>query len=119
MYSIPQTTQQMDAISKKTFLFAIIVDDSLFSRSRSKRVELLARVFDHVTHRYMRGFRLLVVGWSDGNALSIIINSLYDVNYNDFCTIKNSYKPHYINIYSYFCMYFLQFASIIYNSVNT
>ena len=46
---------------------AVIVDDSLFSRSRSKRVELLARVFDHVTHRYTRGFRLLVVGWSDGN----------------------------------------------------
>ena len=46
---------------------AIIVDDSLFSRSRSKRVELLARVFDHVTHKYTKGFRLLVIGWSDGN----------------------------------------------------
>lgn len=46
---------------------AIIVDDSLFSRSRSKRVELLANVYDHVRRRYTKGFRLLVLGWTDGN----------------------------------------------------
>ena len=46
---------------------AIVVDDSLFSRSRSKRVELLANVYDHVSHRYTKGFRLLVLGWTDGN----------------------------------------------------
>ena len=46
---------------------AIIVDDSLFSRSRSKRVELLANVYDHVSRRYTKGFRLLVLGWTDGN----------------------------------------------------
>jgi hypothetical protein len=44
-----------------------IVDDSLFSRSRSRAVELLARVRDHVEHRYVRGFRMLTLGWSDGN----------------------------------------------------
>jgi len=46
---------------------AIIVDDSLFGRQRSKRVELLAKVFDHVSHSYTRGSRLLTVGWTDGN----------------------------------------------------
>lgn len=46
---------------------AIVVDDSLFSRSRSKRVELLANVYDHVSRRYTKGFRLLVLGWTDGN----------------------------------------------------
>ncbi|MHB8132554.1 MAG: transposase, partial [Mobilitalea sp.] len=45
----------------------LIFDDSLFSRNRSKTVELLARVFDHTEKRYMRGFRLLTLGWSDGN----------------------------------------------------
>ena len=34
-----------------------IIDDSLFSRSRSKAVELLAKVWDHVDSRYVRGFR--------------------------------------------------------------
>ncbi|MCL6479173.1 MAG: transposase [Peptococcaceae bacterium] len=42
-------------------------DDSLFSRNRSKAVELLASVFDHTEKKFMRGFRLLTLGWSDGN----------------------------------------------------
>ena len=37
-------------------------------RSRSKKVELLSRVFDHTTHKYLKGFRLLTLGWSDGNS---------------------------------------------------
>ena len=36
-----------------------IVDDSLFDRSRSKKVELLARVFDHCSMKYRSGFRML------------------------------------------------------------
>jgi len=46
----------------------LIVDDTLYSRDRSKHVELLARVHDHNTGRYMRGFRMLTLGWSDGNS---------------------------------------------------
>ena len=45
-----------------------IVDDSLFDRSRSKKVELLARVFDHCSMKYRSGFRMLTLGWSDGNS---------------------------------------------------
>jgi hypothetical protein len=44
-----------------------IVDDSLYKRHRSKKVELLARVHDHNEKRYYRGFRLLTLGWSDGS----------------------------------------------------
>ena len=35
-------------------------------RERSKKVELLARVFDHVSGRFVRGYTLLTLGWSDG-----------------------------------------------------
>ena len=45
-----------------------IVDDSLYNRNRSKKVELLARVHDHNDNRYYRGFRLLTLGWSDGSS---------------------------------------------------
>lgn len=45
-----------------------IVDDSLFDRSRSKKAELLARVFDHCSMKYKSGFRMLTLGWSDGNS---------------------------------------------------
>ena len=46
----------------------LIIDDSLFNRARSKKVELLAKVFDHVAHKYTKGFRMLTLGWSDGNS---------------------------------------------------
>lgn len=53
-----------------------IIDDSLFNRSRSKSVELLARVRDHVEHKYVRGFRMLTLGWSDGNTFIPLAFSL-------------------------------------------
>lgn len=46
----------------------LIVDDSLFDRSRSKKTELLANVFDHCSMKYKRGYRMLTLGWSDGNS---------------------------------------------------
>ena len=45
----------------------LIVDDSMFERSRSKKVELLANVYDHAKASYKYGFRMLTLGWSDGN----------------------------------------------------
>ena len=45
-----------------------IIDDSLFDRSRSGKTELLAKVFDHCSMKYKRGFRMLTLGWSDGNS---------------------------------------------------
>jgi hypothetical protein len=56
---LPLTSEQ----TPKVF----IVDDSLYNRNRSKKVELLARVHDHNENRYYRGFRLLTLGWSDGS----------------------------------------------------
>lgn len=44
----------------------LIVDDSLYDRNRSKKVELLAKVYDHSVHKYVKGFKMLTVGWSDG-----------------------------------------------------
>lgn len=44
----------------------LILDDSIIQRNRSKNVELLARVYDHVSHKFQKGFTLLTLGWSDG-----------------------------------------------------
>jgi hypothetical protein len=46
----------------------LIFDDSTYSRNRSKKVELLSRVFDHSDMKYIKGFRMLTLGWSDGNS---------------------------------------------------
>jgi hypothetical protein len=45
-----------------------ILDDSTFNRSRSKVVELLAKVYDHSTKKYLKGFRFLSLVWSDGSS---------------------------------------------------
>jgi hypothetical protein len=45
----------------------LIIDDSVYHRDRSKKVELLAKVHDHTQNKYRRGFRMLTLGWSDGN----------------------------------------------------
>jgi len=44
----------------------LVADDSDYNRDRSKKVELLARIFDHNSGRYLKGFKLLTLGWSDG-----------------------------------------------------
>jgi hypothetical protein len=44
----------------------LILDDTPYDRSRSKEVELLSRVHDHSSKRYLNGFRMLTLGWSDG-----------------------------------------------------
>ena len=44
----------------------LIIDDSPYDRSRSKWVELLSIVHDHSTGRFLKGFRMLTLCWSDG-----------------------------------------------------
>lgn len=44
----------------------LIMDTTLYNRSRSRCVELLSRVHDHCSGGYVNGFRMLTLGWSDG-----------------------------------------------------
>jgi hypothetical protein len=53
-----------------------IVDDSLFERTSCKKTELGSRVFDHVSMKFRKGFRLLTVGWTDGNTFLPVNSSL-------------------------------------------
>lgn len=46
---------------------AFVIDDSLFERTSCKKMELGSKVFDHASMRYTKGFRLLTLGWTDGN----------------------------------------------------
>ena len=51
-----------------------IVDDTPYERNRSKKVELLSWNYDHSKKVYYRGFRLLTLGFSDGNTF-VPVNS--------------------------------------------
>ena len=44
----------------------LILDTTIYDRSRSSKVELLSKVYDHCAKRYLKGFRMLTLGWSDG-----------------------------------------------------
>jgi hypothetical protein len=60
--------QQILPLTAEETRKVLIADDTFYDRNRSKKVELLARVHDHSTKRYLRGFRMLTLGWSDGNS---------------------------------------------------
>ena len=53
----------------------LIIDDSMFERNRSKKVELLTKVYDHAKRKYCFGFRMLTLGWSDGSTF-LPVNSI-------------------------------------------
>lgn len=55
-----------DTLTKRSRFKALVLDDSVIGRGRSKTVELLAFVFDHVIGKSVRGFNLLTLGWTDG-----------------------------------------------------
>jgi hypothetical protein len=62
-----QLVSEVDTLTADDRQSVLIIDDSLLSRNRSKKVELLAKVFDHTSHKFCKGFRMLTLGWSDGN----------------------------------------------------
>jgi hypothetical protein len=84
--------QRMSRLTSDDRADVLIVDDSLFSRSRSKKVELLARVYDHMSHKFVRGFRMLTLGWSDGNSFVPIAFSLLssENERNRLCGVEDS-----------------------------
>jgi hypothetical protein len=55
------TTLTSDARHK-----VLIADDTFYDRKRSKAVELLSWVYDHVDGKSKKGFTKLTLGWSDG-----------------------------------------------------
>lgn len=61
-----RVTSAFDSLTRPERIQVLVLDDSVIKRNRSKKVELLARVYDHVEHKFQKGFTLLTLGWSDG-----------------------------------------------------
>lgn len=53
------------SLTSEKRLTALVLDDTLYQRENSKKLELVSRVFDHTDRRYKRGFRSLFLGWTD------------------------------------------------------
>jgi hypothetical protein len=66
--------EKIEPLTNEQRCNVLIVDDTLYSRERSKKVELLSWVYDHCNKVFVKGFRLLTLGWSDGNTF-VPVNS--------------------------------------------
>ena len=74
-------TAAFDKLTRLERVKVLILDDSVIKRNRSKTVELLARVYDHVEHKCQKGFTLLALGWSDGYSfIPVAFNMLSSAN---------------------------------------
>lgn len=61
-----RVTAAFDRLTRPERVKVLILDDFVIKHNRSKNVELLARVYDHVEHKFQKGLTLLTLGWSDG-----------------------------------------------------
>lgn len=59
--------QEVDPLTANDRQSVLVIDDSLLSRNRSNKVEFLAKFFDHTSYKFCKSFRMLTLGWSDGN----------------------------------------------------
>ncbi|MFT9496689.1 transposase [Anaerosolibacter sp.] len=81
---VVQVIQSFEGLTSKSRIKVLIIDDSLFSRFRSKQVELSARVYDHVSGKMVKGFSMLTLGWSDGYSfIPLDFNMLSSANKNN------------------------------------
>ncbi|CDI40779.1 transposase (fragment) [Tepidanaerobacter acetatoxydans Re1] len=67
MLSTQIASETLTKLTDEKRVNVLILDDTLFERAGAKKVELLAKAFDHVKRTYKYGFRLLTLGWSDEN----------------------------------------------------
>jgi hypothetical protein len=61
-----QLINMCSCLTSNERLKVLVLDDTLYSRDRSKKVELLSKVFDHTTRKNFKGFQCLTLGWTDG-----------------------------------------------------
>jgi len=54
----------------------LIIDDTLFNKT-GKTIEFISKVFDHVSHKYVLGFKMLCLGYWDGFSMNAIDFSLH------------------------------------------
>ena len=66
--------ETIEPLTSEDRINAFVVDDSLFERTSCKKTELGSRVFDHTSMKFRKGYRLMTVGWTDGNTF-LPINS--------------------------------------------
>lgn len=66
----------VEPLTNEDHINAFVVDDSLFERTSCKKTELGSCVFDHTSMKYRKGYRIMTLGWTDGNTFLPLNSSL-------------------------------------------
>lgn len=61
-----RVTAYFSSLTGQQRVKCLVLDDSVIERNRSRQVELLSWIYNHVTHRMVKGFNMLTLGWTDG-----------------------------------------------------
>lgn len=74
-----------------------VVDDSLYERIGYKHTELASKVFDHVSMKFKKGFRMMTLGWTDGCSFipinfSLLASSKEEISCKIKCEFTNRKK---------------------------
>nr|WP_052306603.1 transposase [Acetivibrio clariflavus] len=79
----------IDRLTSDERVDAFVIDDSFYSRTRSKSVELLSWVKDHADgNKNKKGFRMLTLGWTDGNSFIPVAFNLLSSQIQGFALIQ-------------------------------
>lgn len=66
MLSEKIVNEHLRGLTSKDKADCLVVDDSLYERIGYRHTELASKVFDHVSMRFKKGFRMMTLGWTDG-----------------------------------------------------
>jgi hypothetical protein len=85
---VPEAPLPFTHLARSTW----VVDDSLYERPRSLKVEGLSRFYDHAQGRFSRGFRILTLGLTDGATFIPFAFSLFSSHRkeNQLCPMDTS-----------------------------
>ena len=64
----------------------LVVDDTCIERTKSIKSELLAKIWNHVDQKFIRGYQCLTLGWTDGISFLPLIARMISSG-----SIKNRY----------------------------
>ncbi len=87
----------MAYLSDSNRKLCFVIDDSMLERSKGKEVELMARIYDHVSKSFVKGFNLLQLGLTYGVSIfpvnsALMSSSKYENRYAEANEIKSNLR---------------------------
>lgn len=87
-----KAAESLEPLTDESRINAFVIDDTLFSRTGYKGTELASSLFDHVSGTHQKGFRLITLGWTDGNTFLPVNGSLLASSNPKYVVCEKEFK---------------------------